>query len=239
MTMHIFLSHSTQDHDVVAAIADAVQGQGLQAWLDVRQLTAGDKLEPEIRTAIEGAAQFVVVLSPSALKSPWVRKEIEYAQTVAAGRDDGYKLIPVLIDDVPLKSVESLLGDQLVPNLVAQSGGDDQRALALVRRALEQRATILVFDNMESVLPAGDDSLVVRGSPDPHPARPRVSPNLETCGRTKRRGRETCAEQRSGRTRTRSRRWSKPSAATPAAWCCWPPKSPRPACGWPPSGCTS
>ena len=49
MTMTNFLSHSTQDKEVVAAIADAVQGQGLQAWMDVRQLTAGDELEPAIR----------------------------------------------------------------------------------------------------------------------------------------------------------------------------------------------
>ena len=68
MTTEVFLSHSAKDSDVVSAIADAVQGQGLHAWMD-RQLTAGDKLEPAIQEAIEQAAQFVVVLSPSALES--------------------------------------------------------------------------------------------------------------------------------------------------------------------------
>lgn len=47
------------------------------------------------------------------------------------------------------------LGDQLVPNFGAQAGSDDRRVLDLVRCALQERATILVFDNMESVLPPG------------------------------------------------------------------------------------
>ena len=114
MTSQIFLSHSTEDNEIVTAIADAVQGQGLQAWMDVRQLTAGDQLEPRIRAAIEQAAQFVVVLSPSALESDWVRKEIEDAQRVAAGRAGGYKLIPVLIEGGQPKSVQAMLGADVV-----------------------------------------------------------------------------------------------------------------------------
>ena len=137
MTMTIFLSHSTQDKEVVAAIADAVQGQGLQAWMDVRQLTAGDQLEPAIQTAIEQAAQFVVVLSPSALASDWVRKEIESARTVAAGRQDGYKLIPVLIGGVRPESVQSLLGADVLAIEIDDRRGAVEAALPRLLAAIQ------------------------------------------------------------------------------------------------------
>ena len=50
------------------------------------------------------------------------------------------------------------LGDQLVPNFQSEARGDDTRALQLVERALADRPTLLVLDNMESVLPPAPGS---------------------------------------------------------------------------------
>lgn len=55
-------------------------------------------------------------------------------------------------------SVLFALGEQLVPNYVAQAAQDDKRALQLIERALTEQPTLLVFDNMESVLPPAPGS---------------------------------------------------------------------------------
>jgi hypothetical protein len=57
-------------------------------------------LTPSIQEAIASAQHFVVLLSPRAINSPWVRKEVQLAQTVKRSRRDGYKVIPVLYDGV-------------------------------------------------------------------------------------------------------------------------------------------
>ncbi|MEE8524192.1 MAG: CHAT domain-containing protein, partial [Thermoanaerobaculia bacterium] len=100
MTGHVFISHSTRDDDVVRRIRSALEGLGVATWVDSRRLTAGDALEPAIRQAIDGAAHFVAVLSTDAMNSPWVAEEIRYATAVQRRRDDGFKVIPVLLDPV-------------------------------------------------------------------------------------------------------------------------------------------
>lgn len=56
---------------------------------------------PEIEQAIEGSRQFVAVLSPNTINSPWVRKEIQKALEVERRRkDDGYRVIPLLLPGI-------------------------------------------------------------------------------------------------------------------------------------------
>jgi len=49
------------------------------------------------------------------------------------------------------------IGEQLVPDYLSQAGQDEQMPMQLVERALAERTTLLVLDNMESILapPAG------------------------------------------------------------------------------------
>jgi len=50
------------------------------------------------------------------------------------------------------------IGDQLVPNFLSRAGDDVAAAWQLVERALGQQPTVLVLDNMESVLPPAPGS---------------------------------------------------------------------------------
>jgi tetratricopeptide (TPR) repeat protein len=56
------------------------------------------------------------------------------------------------------RAVLYALGEQLVPNFLSEAAGDDKRAWQLVERALADQATVLLLDNMESVLPPAPDS---------------------------------------------------------------------------------
>ena len=51
-------------------------------WIDSRELRGGDPLWPEIKKAIEEASAYAVLVSPEALQSKWVGKELRHALEV-------------------------------------------------------------------------------------------------------------------------------------------------------------
>ena len=144
MPGHIFISHSTDDDPDVAALRGALEGLGVHAWADSRELVAGDVLAPEIERAIEEARHVVVLLSPQAVSSPWVRKEVAHALEVKERRDDGYRVIPVLIEPIDYGALGLFFDDEPVglkyraaPGGVAELLPDLLEALGL--RAPEDR----------------------------------------------------------------------------------------------------
>jgi hypothetical protein len=75
----IFISHSNQDADFVSELRIQLESFGLKTWVDCRELTAGQKLEPKIEQAIDDCSYFLVVISSNTVNSTWVRKEIKRA----------------------------------------------------------------------------------------------------------------------------------------------------------------
>ncbi len=95
---HVFISHSSKDDPFVKQLREALEGLGINVWVDSRNLRGGSKLAPEIEAAIEAARQFVVVLSKETVESPWVRREIRKALEVEQRRKaEGYRVIPLLV----------------------------------------------------------------------------------------------------------------------------------------------
>jgi TIR domain len=66
---HVFISHSSKDDTFVKALREELEALGIKTWIDSRELIGGSKLAPEIEEAIEGARQFVVVLSTNTINS--------------------------------------------------------------------------------------------------------------------------------------------------------------------------
>ncbi len=98
---HIFISHTSKDDDFVKELRDTLETYGLPVWADSRNLRGGAKLAPAIEEAIEGARQFIVVISPNTINSPWVRKEIQKALAIERTRkDEGYRVIPLLLPGI-------------------------------------------------------------------------------------------------------------------------------------------
>jgi ABC-type molybdenum transport system ATPase subunit/photorepair protein PhrA len=52
-----------------------------------------------------------------------------------------------------VRSVIFALGEQLVAGYVSEASKDPEKALPLIERALRERPTVVVLDNMETVLP--------------------------------------------------------------------------------------
>lgn len=78
--MHVFLSHSSKDHElVVDHLKPALEAAGLRAWCSSSDLRASDNWEQQIRAALANADWFLVIVTPAAIQSEWVRAETHWA----------------------------------------------------------------------------------------------------------------------------------------------------------------
>jgi hypothetical protein len=103
MPNHIFISHSSKDDNLVKQLRQSLELHGQLPWVDSRELTGGDDLQVRIEESIRTASYFLVVISMDALNSEWVERELEIALDEAEQREDGYKLIPVLLPGTPMR----------------------------------------------------------------------------------------------------------------------------------------
>jgi hypothetical protein len=77
----VFLSYSSKDREVVAAIATAYESAGVPHFWDRASLKSGEEWSPRLRREIERADLFHLCWSKAAAESEWVEKEAEYALT--------------------------------------------------------------------------------------------------------------------------------------------------------------
>ena len=76
MSAPIFISHATADKPFVTQLRAALESRQIPVWVDSRNLSGGEKLNPELENAIATARHFIAVISPNTVNSSWVRWEI-------------------------------------------------------------------------------------------------------------------------------------------------------------------
>ena len=94
--MQVFISHAQADEPLVGNISTVLKEAGLEVWEANSCLMPGDNLGHEVARALEESQAMVVLLTPEALHSPWVKWEIECALSGTRYRN---RLIPVLVGD--------------------------------------------------------------------------------------------------------------------------------------------
>ncbi|MDE0679214.1 MAG: toll/interleukin-1 receptor domain-containing protein [Gammaproteobacteria bacterium] len=107
--MKVFLSHSHTDAPLAARISEALEESGLQVWDSDRNLLPGDNWAGETARALEESDAMVVLLTPAAVSSPYVKREIEYA---LGSKNYSNRLIPVVVgnpDSFPANKIPWIL----------------------------------------------------------------------------------------------------------------------------------
>ncbi len=89
----VFLSHATPDHEFASRIAELMRGHGLPVWYSRTNLLGAQQWQDEIGAALERCDWFAVVISPAAIESMWVRRELAYA---LAQRKFENRIVPVI-----------------------------------------------------------------------------------------------------------------------------------------------
>ena len=73
-----FLSHSSRNHDFVLQLADVLRSHGTPVWYSERDILGAQQWHDEIGKALKRCDWFILVLSPEAVESRWVKHELLY-----------------------------------------------------------------------------------------------------------------------------------------------------------------
>ena len=130
----LFISHSSQDDAFVRELQRALGNLNEDVWIDSRELGGGDPLWSEIRKAIDEASVYAVVVSPDALQSKWVGKELSHALKVQKKRGkDEFPVIPLSLDGTKLGVLEEFFNEEpLYVPVRSDAGGIDAATSAIL-----------------------------------------------------------------------------------------------------------
>lgn len=99
--MNVFLSYASGDRQVVARLASDLSHHRLSVWWDVNRANPGSSIDDAVTNGIATSDWFLAVMSPEAVASAWVLKEVRLAcDTNARAGKPG--LVPVLLDSCAL-----------------------------------------------------------------------------------------------------------------------------------------
>jgi hypothetical protein len=88
-----FLSHAAVDRPFADRLVDVLRGHEIPVWYSVTNLVGSQEWHDEIGRALRRCDWFGVVVSPAALKSKWLRWEVQYALRAARFSD---RIVPLL-----------------------------------------------------------------------------------------------------------------------------------------------
>lgn len=106
MPVKVFISYSSADRAEALAVRRLLTARGCTVWLDVFDIRVAADLKRELGEGIGNADVLCLLLSPTAVASPWVAEEIARGQEHTAG--SGLRLCAVLLR--PCRPPDSLLG---------------------------------------------------------------------------------------------------------------------------------
>lgn len=138
----LFISHSFQDDAFVRDLRAALAYHGHEAWIAPRELQGGDLLWPGIQKAIDETSAFVMVVSPAALQSTWVGKELRYALDVQKQRGkDNFPVTPLSLNGTKLGLLDEFFSEQPVYINVSSRAGGIEAAMIAILVAIGEPAT--------------------------------------------------------------------------------------------------
>jgi len=91
----VFLSHASGDGDVATRLVEVLRGHGVPVGYSVSNIRGAQQWHDEIGAALNRCDWFTLLLSPNAVKSMWVKRELLFAlqQNHFANR-----IIPVVLE---------------------------------------------------------------------------------------------------------------------------------------------
>ena len=93
MPKEVFLSHSSADRTFTTALADVLRRHGIPVWYSDTNIRGAQQWHDEIGTALTRCDWLVLVLSPDAVTSKWVKRELLFS--LQQDRFDG-RIVPIL-----------------------------------------------------------------------------------------------------------------------------------------------
>lgn len=119
----IFFSHASIDRVAADKIVSRLRRAGLRVWYSKTHLKGAQQWQAEIGAALKRCDWFVVLLSPAAVKSKWVERELAYAL-----QHDQYDrhIVPLLLRTCHFERLSWTLGAiQMIDSTKGPKAGAD------------------------------------------------------------------------------------------------------------------
>jgi len=115
----VYFAHASEDKGAAGPIVEHLMTNGIDVWFDEWEITAGDSLRRKMDTGLGACTHFIVLLSPTALKKPWVNEEIDagFVRRV----EGSSKFIPLRLG-LALTDLPPLLKGMLSPEIAPDNG---------------------------------------------------------------------------------------------------------------------
>jgi len=126
--LRVFISYSSRDRLDALRLKEIVESGGHDAWMDLFDIQPAARLATELEQGVVTADVLCLLLSPTAVASPWVRDELRHASTAEA---KGLQVMPVILRPAPIPEE---LTDHVA--LDATRGLDDAAVASRILRAL-------------------------------------------------------------------------------------------------------
>ncbi|NEO91603.1 MAG: TIR domain-containing protein [Moorea sp. SIO3G5] len=81
-SLEVFISYSRANSDFARQLNEALQMQGKTTWFDQESIPPGSDFQQEIYRGIENCDNFLFIISPRSVNSPYCADEVEYAQSL-------------------------------------------------------------------------------------------------------------------------------------------------------------
>jgi len=124
----VFLSHSASERSLAMDLASRLSAAGFRVWHG-EEVPPGDNWALAVGKALEDSDAMVVLLSPDAVKSQAVGREIEYALSSPRFKN---RLLPVVVK--PTLGIPWILWRLPMIQLRDQPGADVDRIVEGVRK---------------------------------------------------------------------------------------------------------
>jgi len=98
----IFISHTSDSRDYARSLRKALQEFGDAALFDETEMTAGESIAEVVRTKLQSADYFVVLLTKRTAESPRVMFEIGAAEAL------GKRVLPILLARLDMDKLDYL-----------------------------------------------------------------------------------------------------------------------------------
>lgn len=91
----VFLSHASQDREFASKLAGELHRHGVPVWYSETNMLGAQQWQDEIGNALRRCDWLVVVLSPRAVESMWVKRELGFALQQKRYEN---KIVPILYE---------------------------------------------------------------------------------------------------------------------------------------------
>ena len=124
----VFLSHASADRVAADRLADVLRRHGIPVWYAPADILAAQQWHDEIGAALRRCDWFLVLLSPGAVNSVWVKRELYY---VLQQQRYVNRILPALLEPCDLEQLSWTLSSSQTINF---TGDFDAGARELLRR---------------------------------------------------------------------------------------------------------